>query len=810
MKSEDKANMDTKKVKSKIKKDVKKTNKKVAKKASSDMKKIRKARRYVRKKRKGFTLVELLGVILILGIFSLIAVPTVNNVVTEAKRSSAEQSGNEIVSATEKYYSLCNLNYGYDKNGNACPNDLASLDLPSDQMAELISVSGTFPDYEDIIVYNKNEKGQVSLVFRSDNFACSNLVDSEGNVSYKDTGVIGSGGVKCEDKIITNTGTVLLKTDGTKHTLESTVNEEQNSDKVDVFKIDEYKDVIYEIKFVNHVTIPSTAGDKHWAITDDESIIAWLVPIDAKYYTLYIGSLGDIYASSISTSLFRDMPVLTKISFGNFKTNDVTDMSYMFYNDNSLTELDLSGFDTSNVTNMSYMFYGSLNLESVDLRSFDTSKVENFNYMFSGVQYDKTMNLKEIKGIENFNMTSAKSIEGMFANSTYTSLDLSKWNTSSITNMSYAFMNNYVLTDLNLSGWNTSMVENFSNLFFGDRAIENLDVSHFNTISATKMNGMFANCWSLKSLDLTNWNTSNLKEMRALFYNTKSIKSLDISSLDTSNVIYMTQVFMGMRSLTELDVTTLNTSNVKEMFLLFADLPNVRTLDLTNFDTSNVTDMYGMFLGNIIFENDVWSNFNHFTSIYGLENLNTSKVKDMYGMFRGNSGFVNLNLSNWDVSSVEDMSYMFAATKNLAYLDISNWNTKSLKYLTWTFGSFYGSDKGALVSQFKEIKGLKDLNTSEVTDMSYTFYRCGSFKVLDISGWDTSRVITMNSMFRTFPNLTTIYVSDRWSIASLKDDSTMFAYTYKLKGAVTYTDSKKTKAMANWDTGYLTYKEYTK
>ncbi len=55
-------------------------------------------------KNKGFTLIELLAVILILGIIALIAIPTVNKIVDEAKRGAFESSANNILKAGEQKY----------------------------------------------------------------------------------------------------------------------------------------------------------------------------------------------------------------------------------------------------------------------------------------------------------------------------------------------------------------------------------------------------------------------------------------------------------------------------------------------------------------------------------------------------------------------------------------------------------------------------------------------------------------------------------------------------------------------------------
>ena len=63
------------------------------------------------------------------------------------------------------------------------------------------------------------------------------------------------------------------------------------------------------------------------------------------------------------------MNVLLSIDLTSFNTNNVTDMSGMFYGYSSLESIDLSSFNTNNVTDMICMFYGcsSLKIENVKL-----------------------------------------------------------------------------------------------------------------------------------------------------------------------------------------------------------------------------------------------------------------------------------------------------------------------------------------------------------------------------------------------------------------------------------------------------------
>ena len=84
-------------------------------------------------------------------------------------------------------------------------------------------------------------------------------------------------------------------------------------------------------------------------------------------------------------SWFEGMTQLNSIEgMENLNTSEVNDMSYMFYNCQSLTGLDLSTFDTHNSTQMNNMFQYCLSLESINLSHFDTSNNNSFFRMFQG------------------------------------------------------------------------------------------------------------------------------------------------------------------------------------------------------------------------------------------------------------------------------------------------------------------------------------------------------------------------------------------------------------------------------------------
>ena len=77
-------------------------------------------------------------------------------------------------------------------------------------------------------------------------------------------------------------------------------------------------------------------------------------------------------------------------------------------------------------------------------------------------------------------------MQGMFQNcSSLTSLDVSGFDTSIVTDMSFMFNDCSSLTSLDVSGFDTSKAKNISNMFVGCNKISLLDLSGFNLQSIT-------------------------------------------------------------------------------------------------------------------------------------------------------------------------------------------------------------------------------------------------------------------------------------------------------------------------------------
>ena len=197
---------------------------------------------------------------------------------------------------------------------------------------------------------------------------------------------------------------------------------------------------------------------------------------------------------------------------------------------------------------------------------------------------------------------------------------------------------------------------------------------------------MFNGCLSLTSLDLSNFNTSKVIDMSNMFYSCYSLNNLDLSSFDTSKVTSMSSMFDNCKSLTSLDLSNWNTSKVTSMVEMFKDCSSLTSLDLSNWNTSSVG-----------------------TSGYG------SSFK---GMFNSCSSLESLDISSFDLSNTYSSSY-YSLSEMFC-------NCRSLKTL--------------------KLPNSVSFNKTDIY-LNKMFYNCDSLESLDLSGWNTTNVTNMESMF---------------------------------------------------------------
>lgn len=215
-----------------------------------------------------------------------------------------------------------------------------------------------------------------------------------------------------------------------------------------------------------------------------------------------------------------------------------------------IDKIDANNLDVSNVTDGSYMFYSCANSTEINVSQWNTSKLKYFDKMFSNCQSLAFLD------VNNWDMISGCSLNGMFSYSGITVIDLSKWDTSNISNLSNLFFNCTKLKQIDLHTWNTSSVSTCYWLFRGCSSLEFINIDGWNTCNVYDMDRMFGECSKLITIKgLNKLNTSNVQFMQLMFISDISLKSLDLSSFDTRNCMDTSSMFRDCNNLKSIYVS---------------------------------------------------------------------------------------------------------------------------------------------------------------------------------------------------------------------------------------------------------------
>ena len=587
------------------------------------------------------------------------------------------------------------------------------------------------------------------------------------------------------------------------------------------------------LRFKHDTNKPNRA----FALNDGENAPGWYDKLNVNTIEKVIFDAS--FANARPTSCYKwfdgckNLTTIDGIEYLN--TENVTNMSGMFRDCSALTTLNVSNLDTKNVTSMSEMFYGCYALTTLDVSHFDTKNVTDMSGMFSYCRALRT-------------------------------LDVSNFDTKNVTDMSSMFSDCSALTTLDVSNFNTQNVTDMGGMFSGCRALTTLDVSNFDTKNVTDMSGMFGSCTKLKTLDVSSFNTQNVTDMSWMFSGCKALTTLDVSKFDTKNVTDMSGMFAYNPALrfifaSEKFVTTACKKD-EDMFVGCTNLVGTVPYDknkvgkeMANYTTgyfkyykaSIFASFYAVFdeatstltfkhdnnrpieafvlnegskfpgwykyhddISKVVFDTSFanarptscyrwfW-NCNDLTTIEGIEYLNTQNVTNMGFMFNGCSALRTLDLSSFDTKNVTNMEYMFYGCPTLETLDLSNFDTKNVTNMEYMF-------KGC--SALNTLN-LSSFDTQNMTNIQSMFKGCSALTTLDLSNFDTKNVTDMGWMFHGCEALTTIYASEKYVTTACEYYNNMFAGCTNLVGAVPYDRNKVGKEMANYTTGYFTYKAPT-
>ena len=159
------------------------------------------------------------------------------------------------------------------------------------------------------------------------------------------------------------------------------------------------------------------------------------------------------------------------------------------------------------------------------------------------------------------------------------------------------------------------------------------------------------------------------------------------------------------------------------------------------------------------------------TQVVFEESFNKAKVKTCYMWFQGFKNLVAIKgIKNLDTSEVTSMSYMFSGCTSLTSLDLSKFNTTNVNYM---LSMFYNCSSLTSLD-------LSKFNTGKVTTMANMFNNCSSLTSLDLSKFNTTNVTTMANMFEGCQGLTSITFGDNFNTEKVTKMTSMFYGCSKL------------------------------
>ena len=545
---------------------------------------------------------------------------------------------------------------------------------------------------------------------------------------------------------------------------------------------------------------PKPAGA--YDLNEGENLPRWYAQRDKIKTVVFDAS----FANARPTSCYRwfcycyNLTTIEGIEYLN--TEKVMNMKDMFYRCSALTSLDLSNFNTKNVTDMSYMFCSCSALTTIFVSDkFVTGQVTSSVDMVSGcdkligaIKYvEKNTNNKDYANYETGYFAPEGGFPGyaVFDGGTGT-LTFRSGPSTSKPERAY---------DLNvgtsLPGWlaqreNIKTVvfdASFANArptncyawFYGCNNLTTIEgIEYLNTENVTNMGGMFYNCCALTSLNLTSFNTAKVTNMEEMFIGCSALTTIYVSDkFVTDKVTDSRNMFSGCNKLigaieydgSKSDHTYANYDNgyfsPEGGFHAYAEFNNATGTLTFSRGLSKPVGAYDLNEGDV---QPAWNEQStNINKVVFDASFAKARPTSCYCWFYRCENLTKIeDIENLNTQNVTDMSYMFYSCERLTSLDVSNFNTQN------------------------------------VTDMSYMFSWCAGLNSLNLSNFDTQNVEYMNNMFWSSSALKTIYVSDKFVTTKVSYGTDMFSYCTSLKGAIDFDDSKTDKTYANYKTGYFT------
>ncbi len=378
-------------------------------------------------KKKGFTLVELMAVIVIIGVITLIAIVSMRGI----------QRGSELKMIESNFDLMLAAGSTYGEDHFSTLTTTQSMYISTLKTYTELELDSSYDDLT-ILVYPKNNKAYSCIVKNSKKLHNISLTDEEIKSFEKYFCKESAGPSDPNPPVIippnngdtpSNSGTSATFKKGTE--VNAIIKTIMNS-------ISPNDDGGYSISYCAsdescHYTADNSGVQKYNISSTTMSI--YLYGVEEGY--IYMSSDAEtLFLNPDSSSMFKDLNKLVGISFlEEVNTKKVTNMSYMFYNAGITSVGSLANWDVSKVTTMFGMFYHCVDLESLEgLNEWKTSSLTDMCSMF---EFDSK--ITSLSPLANWNVSKVVDINGTFDRMTnVTSLEgIRNWKLGSDSSVSY-------------------------------------------------------------------------------------------------------------------------------------------------------------------------------------------------------------------------------------------------------------------------------------------------------------------------------------------------------------------------------------
>ena len=350
--------------------------------------------------------------------------------------------------------------------------------------------------------------------------------------------------------------------------------------------------------------------------------------------------------------------------------------------------------------------------------------------------------------------------------------------------------------------------EKLTSLNFQDTysaSINSTNGTIFNTSKVTDMGGMFLSCRKLWKLDLSGWNTSRVTNMSNMFDGCSQLAVVKLGSVGALNV-------RG----------GWNTSKVTDMTFMFYNCTNLYDIYVgPGWTVDNVTSSANMFKGDIHLRG---GNGTSYSADY------TDKTRARVDKSGVSPGYLTSTVVPWVgyTSNNKTLTFYYneekdydVSNKQYSFLEDHPWKELGSEATTVVFDpSFAGYEVLAFSNTFADFKeltsvrGLENVNTSQLELMGGMFLGCKKLTEIDLSAFNTPKLVSLIQTFYGCTSLKRIFVGEGWTTAKVRRTEDTFKNCTSLVGGAhtaydpDHVDADYARIDGSSTPGYLTGPNY--